>query len=90
MELLIAVVIASFVGSLHCVGMCGPLVAFAVSDPSRRKTGIPSVAPCGLSRRAMLTYALVRALCGLLREAVDHGGTRLGCHRAAALVGRWE
>ena len=36
MELLVAVVIASFVGSLHCVGMCGPLVAFAVGDPGGR------------------------------------------------------
>ena len=34
----------------------------------------------------MLTYALVGAVCGLLGAAVDRGGARLGCHRAAALL----
>jgi sulfite exporter TauE/SafE len=86
MELLIAVVIASFVGSLHCVGMCGPLVAFAVSDPHGGKPASRAWLHVAYHGGRLLTYALVGAVCGLLGAAVDHGGARLGCHRAAALL----
>ncbi len=86
MELLVTVLIASFIGSLHCVGMCGPLVAFAVGDP----TGQRRVSRVGLHAAyhggRLLTYALVGAVCGVLGAAVDQGGARLGFHRAAALL----
>jgi sulfite exporter TauE/SafE len=86
MELVAAALIASFVGSLHCVGMCGPLVAFAVGDPtggnSQRRPWLHAAYHGG----RLLTYSLVGALCGLLGAAIDHGGARLGVHRAAALL----
>ena len=46
--LLVTVLVASLVGSLHCVGMCGPFVAFYsgadVSSGAHRHTGhaVPS------------------------------------------------
>jgi len=86
MELLIAIVIASFVGSLHCVGMCGPLAAFAVSDPHDRSPASRAWLHAAYHGGRLLTYALVGAVCGLLGAAVDRGGARLGCHRAAALL----
>jgi sulfite exporter TauE/SafE len=86
MELLVAVLIASFVGSLHCVGMCGPLVAFAVGDPGGGKMASRAGLHAAYHGGRLLTYALVGAICGLLGAAVDHGGARLGCHRAAALL----
>ena len=61
MELLFAVVIASFVGSLHCVGMCGPLVAFAVSDPQGRKAASPVRLHAAYHGGRLLTYAPGRA-----------------------------
>ena len=75
MELLVAVVIASFIGSLHCVGMCGPLVAFAVGDPARRKAGVAGQAPCGLSRRPV---ADLRAGRRRLRSPRRGGRSRRG------------
>lgn len=36
--LLLAVFVASVVGSLHCAGMCGPLLACAVADPNQTTT----------------------------------------------------
>jgi sulfite exporter TauE/SafE len=84
MDLLLAVVIASFVGSMHCVGMCGPLVAFAVGNPARGASRTMLQAAYHVGR--LTTYALVGAVCGLLGSAVDQGGARLGCHRAAALA----
>ncbi len=85
MELLIAVSI-SFMGSLHCVGMCGPLLAFAVGDPTVARRTSRAWLHAAYHGGRLLTYALVGAICGLLGAAVDHGGARLGCHRAAALL----
>ncbi|MEM9382726.1 MAG: sulfite exporter TauE/SafE family protein [Planctomycetota bacterium] len=34
-----AVVVASLLGSLHCAGMCGPLVAFVVGPPAADGSG---------------------------------------------------
>ena len=86
MELLVAVVIASFVGSLHCVGMCGPLVAFAVGDPQGGKPASRAGLHAAYHGGRFVSYALVGAICGVLGAAVDHGGARLGCQRAAALL----
>jgi len=85
-ELLVAVLIASFVGSLHCVGMCGPLAAFAVGDPDGEKRASQVGLHAAYHGGRLLTYALVGAVCGLLGAAIDRGGARLGCHRAAALL----
>ncbi len=86
MELLIAVLVASFVGSLHCVGMCGPLVAFAVGDATGGKPAPRAGLHAAYHGGRLLTYALVGAVCGLFGAGVDYGGARLGCHRAAALL----
>jgi uncharacterized protein len=85
MEFLIAVLIASLVGSLHCVGMCGPLVAFAVGDSRAGKTSKIWLHVAYHGGR-LLTYAFVGGVCGILGAAVDRGGARLGCQRAAALL----
>ncbi len=86
MDLLIAVVIASFVGSMHCVGMCGPLVAFAVGNPNDERRSSRVWLHAAYQGGRLATYSLVGAACGLLGAAIDHGGARLGCHRAAALL----
>ncbi len=86
MELLATVVIASFVGSLHCTIMCGPLVAFAVGNPTSERRTLRVGLHAAYHGGRLLTYALVGAVCGALGAAVDHGGARLGCHRAAALL----
>jgi uncharacterized protein len=86
MDLLIAVIIASFVGSMHCVGMCGPLVAFAVGNPPGERRVSRALLQAAYQGGRLATYALVGAICGVLGAAVDHGGARLGCHRAAALL----
>jgi uncharacterized protein len=86
MELLVAVLIASFVGSLHCVGMCGPLVAFAVGDTGERKLLSRAWLHAAYHGGRLLTYSLVGAACGALGAAIDQGGARIGCYRAAAIL----
>jgi sulfite exporter TauE/SafE len=86
MDLLIAVLLASFVGSMHCVGMCGPLVAFAVANPTDQRRASRVMLHAAYQGGRLATYSLVGAACGFLGAAVDSGGTRIGCHRAAALL----
>jgi sulfite exporter TauE/SafE len=86
MQLLIAVIVASFIGSLHCVGMCGPLVAFAIGDSRGAKRWEHARLHFAYHGGRLMTYMIVGAVCGLLGAAIDGGGARIGMHRSAALV----
>lgn len=78
-----AVLVASLVGSLHCVGMCGGLVAFAAgSAPPGRRV----LAHAAYHGSRGLAYLLLGAISGSLGAAVDLGGGLLGVSRMAALV----
>ncbi len=63
------VFIASLFGSLHCVGMCGPLAMLASSSVHplhrrQRSVYLPAVVAYHLSR--VISYALIGAVAGLL------------------------
>ena len=75
--LLGAVFLASVAGSLHCVGMCGGLVAFVGSGRS-----------AALLYHSMrgLAYLGLGAAAGTLGAAVDFGGEALGWSRAAMIL----
>jgi sulfite exporter TauE/SafE len=81
-----AVLGASLLGSLHCAGMCGGLVAFA--------SGAADEGPGGglVSRHAayhggrLAAYAALGAAAGALGGALDFGGKLLGVQRTAALL----
>ncbi len=90
LTLLAAVFMASLVGSMHCVGMCGGLVAFvagagssgaANADP-RTRWGVH--ATYHLSRA--LTYTLLGVAAGVVGAAVDFSGNALGLGRAAVIL----
>jgi sulfite exporter TauE/SafE len=84
--LVTTVFLASLLGSLHCAGMCGPFVAFAVSTPSGRRAGLTLQAAYHGGRLA--TYALLGAAAGSLGRALDLGGAIIGIQRGAlALAG---
>lgn len=83
--LALSVLAASLLGSPHCAGMCGGLVAvYARGQPGR-------VASRWLDHLAynggrLVGYALLGAACGLLGGAVDLTGALAGVHEAAAGV----
>jgi len=82
--LLATVLIASLFGSLHCAGMCGVFVAFAVgSEPGTRPKLALSAAYHG---GRLITYTLLGAACGAMGAALDWGGGMLGLSRAAAIL----
>jgi sulfite exporter TauE/SafE len=84
-SLLVPVVVASLAGSVHCAGMCGGLVAFAVGDAgtSRAERGRTQLA-YHLTRGA--GYVALGAAFGLLGRAVDGAGLQLGVGRVAGVI----
>lgn len=85
--LISAVFIASLVGSMHCAGMCGAFLAFAVAsdqDKAASKTALHAAYNGG----RLITYVTLGAIAGLLGAALDLGGSAIGLQRtAAALAG---
>jgi len=82
-EILTTVVIASLVGSLHCIGMCGPFVAFYSGGESERsKLGAHVFYNLG----RLSTYLLLGIFAGSLGAAVNVAGSVSGIREAAAIV----
>jgi hypothetical protein len=86
MAYLAAVLVASLVGSLHCAGMCGPLVAFAVGDTGSRTWSARAALHVAYHGGRLVTYALAGAICGSIGAAMDLGAARIGMYRAAELL----
>lgn len=81
-----AVLLASLFGSLHCVGMCGALLAFAVGSTEDMSNVSRIVLNVAYNGGRLLTYALLGVVSGLLGAALDLGASMVGLHRVAALL----
>jgi sulfite exporter TauE/SafE len=69
--LLGTVFVASLLGSLHCVGMCGPFALLAGSGAEKKK---PSVVPTvAYSFGRLVTYSIVGLIFGSLGMALNQG-----------------
>jgi len=82
-----AVVAASLLGSLHCVGMCGPLVAFVIGTPEGGTERVTSgqarlQAAYHLSRGT--GYVLLGVAAGTAGHLVDIAGVLAGLQPLAA------
>jgi uncharacterized protein len=82
--LLLAVVTASVLGSLHCVGMCGPLAILAsgAGTAAPRSKVILSTTMYHLGR--LTTYTIAGGIAGYLGSLVDVGGQWIGWQVTAA------
>ncbi len=80
-----AVLTASLVGSLHCAGMCGGIMLFALgADPAKGKRAGLKLQFAYHGGR-LTTYTLLGVIAGTLGQALDFGGTFFGFQRAAAI-----
>ncbi len=96
--LLSAIATASILGSMHCVGMCGPLALWASGSgqTQHRPQVVRATALYHIGR--LLTYIVVGALAGTVGQLADFGGEALGVQLFAAriagaamiTVGVWE
>jgi sulfite exporter TauE/SafE len=75
-----AVVVASLLGSLHCVGMCGPLAIWATSEGTKPVT----LVAYHLGR--LTTYLSAGLMAGLLGSALTIGGDFAGLQSLAAMI----
>lgn len=84
LALALAIVGASVVGSLHCAGMCGPFLAFALglSDPGVSRPKAQAAYHLG----RLSTYATLGAIAGLLGRALDLSAGAVGLNHAAVTL----
>ncbi len=84
--MLLAVLSASLLGSLHCAGMCGPFCAIAVSGG--RSRGAAALMHTAYHGGRLVTYCLVGAAAGAAGALLDVASTLAGLQPIAlALAG---
>jgi sulfite exporter TauE/SafE len=82
--LLGTVFIASLLGSLHCVGMCGPFALLAGADSEKRKSAaLPTIAYSG---GRLVTYSIVGLIFGSLGLALNLGTSFADWQQTATYV----
>lgn len=96
--LVTAIVTASLLGSMHCVGMCGPLAVWAsgASEKAPRGRVIASTSLYHVGR--LVTYMIAGLIAGGIGSLVEIGGQTLGFQLMAArivgtamiLIGVWK
>lgn len=81
-----SVFVASLLGSMHCAGMCGAFVAFAVGiddpDAARKRARLHAAYNAG----RLVTYCTLGAIAGALGGALDLAGSMVGVSRVAAML----
>jgi sulfite exporter TauE/SafE len=85
LPLMIAVLSASLLGSLHCAGMCGGLMFFALGPDSDTAKRTRAKLQCAYHGGRMVTYTILGIGAGTIGQAIDFGGSYLGLQRAAAV-----
>ena len=80
--LVTAVFLASLLGSLHCAGMCGAFVAFAVSD-SEGKPGQRAALNMAYHGGRLMTYVALGVAAGSVGALLDLSGALVGVSRVA-------
>ncbi|MGN6544779.1 MAG: sulfite exporter TauE/SafE family protein [Aureliella sp.] len=87
LPLVATVFVASLFGSLHCVGMCGPLAVLASSGGrGNRKVSLRSQLGTAAAYHGsrVAAYAAAGCMAGLLGASIQHTGILFGVQRLAA------
>lgn len=84
--LVIAVFSASVLGSLHCAGMCGAFVAFAVGLDDRTDARRKVLLQASYNTGRLATYLVLGLVAGSIGSVFDAAGQLAGVSRAAVLI----
>ena len=84
--LIAAVFLASVLGSLHCAGMCGAFVAFAVSGAEDATRGRRAMLNAAYQGGRLITYVVLGAAAGSVGALLDLGAALAGISRAAMVL----
>ena len=80
-----ATVLASLLGSTHCVGMCGPLALWASGATEKKRTGV-AINTMLYHAGRLVTYIVMGVAAGWIGELVNLGGETLGMRMVAARI----
>lgn len=80
-----AVFVASLLGSLHCAGMCGAFVAFAVSGAEEQR-GKRAALNAAYQGGRLVTYVALGVAAGSVGALLDLGGALAGISRFAMVL----
>lgn len=75
---------AGLLGSVHCIGMCGGLVAVSTQGATSARQRL--VAQLGYQAARLASYLTLGVSAGLLGRALDLAGRAAGLSKAAAIV----
>jgi sulfite exporter TauE/SafE len=87
MTLVLAVLVASLLGSVHCAAMCGPFVCFYATSgasPASWRQDSPSHAAYNLGR--LVSYLVLGLIAGALGGMLDRAGVLAGVGKIAAMI----
>ncbi len=84
--LISAIVTSSLLGSMHCVGMCGPLAIWASGAGDQTSGRQMALATALYHFGRLLTYALAGLVAGAAGQLLDVGGQTLGVQLLAARI----
>ncbi|HJQ97730.1 MAG TPA: sulfite exporter TauE/SafE family protein, partial [Candidatus Polarisedimenticolaceae bacterium] len=85
--LVAGVFVSSLAGSVHCAGMCGPLVPAYAAGPADRLSGRRrALAHACHAAGRLAAYVTLGALAGGMGRAIDLVGGGAGVARAAEIV----
>ena len=88
--LISAVVTASLLGSMHCVGMCGPLAIWASGAGEGRRGRQLAVATTLYHLGRLMTYALAGLIAGGAGQLVDLGLVGSGLTDESSELSYWD
>ncbi|MCA9304703.1 MAG: sulfite exporter TauE/SafE family protein [Phycisphaerales bacterium] len=81
-----SVLVASLLGSLHCAGMCGGLMLFAIGADGQTDAKTKARLQMGYHGGRMVTYTILGVIAGSIGAALDFTGGFVGVSRAAAVL----
>jgi len=81
-----SVLAASLLGSLHCAGMCGGLMLFAIGADGQTNAKAKARLQMGYHGGRMVTYTILGVIAGSIGAALDFTGSFVGLSRAAAIL----
>jgi uncharacterized protein len=80
-----AVISASVLGSLHCAGMCGGLMFFALGSDKETSKSSRFKLQSAYHGGRLTTYTMLGVIAGAIGQAIDFGGGFIGLQRGAAV-----
>lgn len=87
MTLVLAVLLASLLGSVHCAAMCGPFVCFyATSGASAASWRHDTLSHAAYNTGRLISYVTLGVIAGALGGMLDRAGMLAGVGKIAAMI----